>query len=78
MGISLTKPKLRILHLLAEEPKHGYELAKDLNLHGSTVYEHLHGLADENYIRGEEDERRIIYSLTSKGELILEAESMDD
>lgn len=78
MGISLTKPKLRILNHLAEEPKHGYELAKELNLHGSTVYEHLHGLADENYIGGEKDGRRIIYSLTEKGELILKAENMDD
>lgn len=78
MGISLTKPKLRILDLLAANPKHGYQLAKELDVHGSTVYEHLHNLADENYIEGEEDDRRIIYSLTEKGELILEAENMDD
>lgn len=78
MGISLTKPKLRILNLLAEDPRHGYELAKELDLHGSTVYEHLHDLAEENYIEGEEDDRRIVYFLTEKGELILEADSMDD
>jgi len=78
MGISLTKPKLRILNLLDEEPRHGYKLAKELDLHGSTVYEHLHDLEEENYIEGEEDDRRIIYSLTEKGELILEAESMDE
>lgn len=78
MGISLTKPKLRVLDLLATNPKHGYQLATELDVHGSTVYEHLHDLADENYIEGEEDDRRIIYSLTEKGELILEAENMDD
>lgn len=81
MGISLTKPKLRILRLLSEDPKHGYALSQELDLHGSTVYEHLHELADENYIEGkegEEDERRIVYHLTEKGELILEAQSMDD
>lgn len=78
MGISLTKPKLRMLKLLEEEPTHGYDLAKELELHGSTVYEHLHDLAEENYIKGEEDGRRITYSLTEKGKLILEAESLDD
>lgn len=78
MGISLTKPKLHILGLLSDEPKHGYGLSKDLDLHGSTVYEHLHHLEDENYIEGEKDGRRIIYSLTEKGELILEAQSLDD
>lgn len=77
MGISLTKPKLRILDLLANDPRHGYELAKELDVHGSTIYEHLHSLAEENYIEGEEDDRRIIYSLTEKGELIREAERMD-
>jgi len=78
MGISLTKPKLRILNLLESDPQHGYALAKDLDLHGSTVYEHLHELADEGYIEGEERDRRIVYSLTEKGELILKAKSMDD
>lgn len=78
MGISLTEPKLRVLDLLGDDPKHGYELAKDLDLHGSTVYEHLHDLAEENYIEGEDDDRRVVYSLTEKGELILEAQRMDD
>lgn len=78
MAISLTKPKLRLLDLLADDPGHGYELAKELDLHGSTVYEHLHELADEGYIEGEEDGRRIVYSLTEKGELILQAERMGD
>lgn len=78
MGISLTKPKLRILNILAKRPRHGYGLSKDLDRHGSTVYEHLHDLADENYIEAEEDGRRIVYHLTEKGKLILQAEQMDD
>ena len=78
MGISLTKPKLQILRLLSEEPRHGYVISNELGKHGSTVYEHLHELEEEGYIEGEEDGRRIVYSLTEKGELILEAESMDD
>lgn len=78
MGISLTKRKLEILHLLSEEPMHGYRLADELELHGSTIYEHLQALEEGGYIEGEEEERRKVYELTEKGELILEAESMDD
>lgn len=78
MGISLTKPKLRILGLLSEEPSHGYVISNKLGRHGSTVYEHLHELEEEGYIEGEEEGRRIVYSLTEKGELILQAERMDD
>lgn len=78
MGTTLTEPKLRILNLLAEDSRHGYDLAKELELHGSTVYEHLHDLEEANYIEGEEDGRRIIYRPTEKGQLILKAERMDD
>lgn len=81
MGIALTKPKLRILRALSDDPKHGYVLSQDLDLHVSTVYEHLHQLADENYVEGDdgaEDDRRIVYHLTEKAELILEAQRMDD
>lgn len=78
MGITITEPKLDILRLLLEEPTHGYALSKNLDLHGSTVYEHLHALEENNYIEGENEGRRIKYSLTEKGELILEAKSMDD
>lgn len=77
MGISLTKPKFRILRHLSNEPDHGYNISNELGRHGSTVYEHLHQLEDGGYIEGEKDGRRIIYSLTEKGELILQAESMD-
>jgi len=78
MGISLTKPKMRILRKLSEKPMHGYALAEEIDLHGSTVYEHLHQLEAENYITGEQDDRRIIYEPSEKGELILQADRMDD
>ena len=78
MGISLTQAKLQILRLLSDEPRHGYVISDELDRHGSTVYEHLHKLEEENYVEGKEDGRRIVYSLTEKGELILEADSMDD
>jgi len=77
MGISLTTEKLRLLSALEEKPRHGYELAKDFERHGSTIYQHLHELEDAGYIESEQDERRIIYSVTRKGELLLEAERLD-
>jgi DNA-binding PadR family transcriptional regulator len=78
VGISLTEPKLQILRLLSEDPSHGYVISNELGRHGSTVYEHLHELEEEGYIEGEEDGRRIVYSLNEKSELILKADSMDD
>lgn len=78
MGISLTRAKLQILHLLDDEPRHGYVISDELDRHGSTVYEHLHKLEDANYIDGREEGRKIVYSLTEKGELILEAERLDE
>lgn len=75
----MTKPKIEILRVLSQESMHGYKLAKEIGKHGSTVYTHLNQLEEEGYIRGEESgERRIVYSLTEKGELILRAESMED
>ncbi|GAA0290089.1 winged helix-turn-helix domain-containing protein [Halarchaeum salinum] len=74
MGLTLTDSKRRILSLLEEEPRHGYVLAKELNVQGSTIYQHLSELEDAGYIEGEKDGRRKVYSLTEKGELILKAE----
>jgi DNA-binding PadR family transcriptional regulator len=74
MGLTLTDSKRRILSLLEEEPKHGYILAKELNVQGSTIYQHLSELKDAGYIESEEEGRRKVYSLTEKGELILKAE----
>lgn len=74
MGLTLTDAKRRILALLEEEPRHGYALAKELSVQGSTIYEHLEQLEVAGYIVGEEDGQRKIYSLTKRGELTLEAE----
>lgn len=78
MGLSLTQSKKRILKLLDRQPMHGYVLAQELDVHGSTIYEHLNDLSNEGYIEGKEDGRRIVYTLTRKGELILKAESIDN
>lgn len=74
MGLTLTAAKKRVLEALEEEPKHGYVLANEFSVRGSTMYEHLKQLEEHGYIEGEDDDRRRVYSLTRKGELILEAE----
>lgn len=78
MGLTLTDAKRDILALLEEEPRHGYVLAKELGVQGSTIYEHLEQLEDAGYIEGEQDGRRKTYSLTQRGELTLEAERAGD
>lgn len=74
MGLTLTAAKKRVLEALEGEPKHGYVLADELGVRGSTIYEHLEQLEKHGYIDGEDTDRRTVYSLTRKGELILEAE----
>lgn len=78
MGLTLTDSKRRILALLEDEPRHGYILAKELSVQGSTIYEHLWQLEEAGYIVGEQDGRRKIYSLTKRGELTIEAERAGD
>jgi DNA-binding PadR family transcriptional regulator len=76
--VALTEAKLRVLRLLNDSPSHGYALASELGVQGPTIYQHLQELEDEGYVESEEDGRRRVYSLTDKGELIIEADSMDD
>jgi len=74
MGMTLTDAKRQILSLLQQEPQHGYAIAKELGKQGPTVYEHLQQLEEGDYIEGEKDGRRKIYSLTERGRLTLKAE----
>jgi DNA-binding PadR family transcriptional regulator len=74
MGLTLTDAKRRILSRLGDEPRHGYILAKELSVQGSTIYEHLGELEESGYIEGKQDGRRKVYCLTKRGELILKAE----
>ena len=78
MGLTLTDAKRRILALLEEKPRHGYILAKELGVQGSTIYEHLEKLEEAGYVEGEQDGRRKVYSLTKRGELTLEAERTEE
>jgi DNA-binding PadR family transcriptional regulator len=74
MGLAITTAKKRVLAALEKEPKHGYILAQELGVRGSTIYEHLDQLEEHDYIEAENADRRRVYTLTEKGELILEAE----
>jgi DNA-binding PadR family transcriptional regulator len=74
MGLTLTDAKRNILVKLADEPQHGYLLAKELGVQGSTIYEHLRQLEDNEYVQSEQNDRRKVYSLTQKGKLTVEAE----
>lgn len=74
MGLTLTDAKRSLLTLLDEDPCHGYALAQELGKQGPTVYAHLQELEEAGYIESEQDGRRKVYSLTTRGELTLEAE----
>lgn len=78
MSLTLTPAKVRILGAIDDEPKHGYILAKELGVRGSTIYEHLEQLEEYGYIEGRDEGRRTVYSLNRKGSLILEAEQHDE
>jgi DNA-binding PadR family transcriptional regulator len=77
MGLTLTDAKREILSLIDEEPRHGYVIAQELGKQGPTVYEHLGELEDAGYVTSEPDDRRKVYSLTDRGELVVEAERAD-
>jgi DNA-binding PadR family transcriptional regulator len=66
--------KMRMLELLSEEPRHGYQLHKELDITTSTVYRHLEELEAEGMVRSEEVERsnKIRYCLTDDGEELLQ------
>ncbi|WP_182022308.1 helix-turn-helix transcriptional regulator [Haloquadratum walsbyi] len=74
MGLTLTDAKRQILQKLREEPQHGYALAGELGKQGPTIYEHMQQLEDAGYIKGKQEGRRKVYSLTKRGELTLRAQ----
>jgi predicted transcriptional regulator len=67
----LHRTKRRILKELQTSRLHGYELAKRLNLPLTGIYQHLRELSDDKLIISQEKGRRIVYSLTKKGEALL-------
>jgi DNA-binding PadR family transcriptional regulator len=69
--------KLDVLLRLREEPAHGYELAKELNISSGYVYSHLDDLQEAGVIEVHQTEsegrERTTYSLTENGEMLLTA-----
>lgn len=71
-----------ILHLLAEEPMHGYQIMQELNQRSGgawrpspgSIYPTLQQLEDEGLVRPEETEGKKIYTLTTEGRAELDAE----
>jgi DNA-binding PadR family transcriptional regulator len=80
--------RLAILSLLADGPKHGYELIKDLEARSGglyrasagTVYPTLQQLEDEGLVVSEQQNGKRVYRLTDAGreELTREAEAIDE
>lgn len=85
-NLPLTEPVLLVLLSLAEQPRHGYSILKDVErmsggrvtLSTGTLYGALHRLVDDAWIeRIEEDESprdRRAYRLTSRGRRNLQLE----
>ncbi|EMA47243.1 winged helix-turn-helix domain-containing protein [Halococcus saccharolyticus] len=78
MSLTLTDAKRTILALLADKPRHGYALASEVGVQGSTMYEHLQQLEGAGYVTSHEDGRRRMYKLTRRGELTVEADQIGD
>jgi DNA-binding PadR family transcriptional regulator len=68
----LHRTKKRILKELQNGKLHGYGLARRLNLPLTGIYQHLKDLSEERLIVSEKKGRRAVYSLTKKGELLLQ------
>jgi len=68
----LGSSKRRILIILKDEPLHGYEIAKRLDLPLTGIYTHLKELSELDLIESQENGRRNIYSLTAKGRKLIE------
>ncbi|MBX0329181.1 PadR family transcriptional regulator [Oscillochloris sp. ZM17-4] len=71
--------KFALLELLAEQPRHGYDLIKELESRYAgfyrpspgTVYPTLQLLADEGHLTSEQAEGKRIYTITESGRLLL-------
>ena len=69
----ISQPKKRILLELQDGPKHGYEIAKLANLPLGSIYDHLAELVEAGFVEYEEKNRKKVYRLTEKGEMLLKA-----
>jgi DNA-binding PadR family transcriptional regulator len=71
-----------ILHLLAEEPMHGYQIMSELSSRTDgiwqpspgSIYPTLNQLEDEDLVRAEERDGKKVYALTDEGRARVEAD----
>ncbi len=72
MGV-IGKTKLAILRALDKGTIHGYLLSRRISASQSSVYEHLAELEDAGLVEARKVGRRVVYSLTKEGRLMIEA-----
>ena len=74
--------RLAILHLLAEEPMHGYQIIQELTDRTDgvwqpspgSIYPTLQQLEDEGLVRSEQRDGKNVYELTDEGRAAVEAD----
>ena len=75
--IELGLLQMHILWLLSRKSTHGYDLMRDLEvmrgkkITQGTLYPTLQKLEEYDYIRGHEEDTRIVYKITAAGNKIL-------
>ncbi|MCU1481642.1 MAG: helix-turn-helix transcriptional regulator [Subtercola sp.] len=77
--------RLYLLNLLAEQPRHGYELIQELSTRfggtyspsAGTIYPRLAKLEDEGLVTKSTDGRKTVYSITDAGRAELDARQDD-
>ena len=73
--------RIAILHLLAEEPMHGYQIMQELTERSGgmwrpspgSIYPTLQLLSDEDLIQADEHDGKKVYRLTADGQAIVES-----
>ena len=74
--------RIAILHLLAEEPMHGYQIMQELTERSGgmwrpspgSIYPTLQLLSDEGLIQADEHDGKKVYRLTTAGETMVQSE----
>jgi DNA-binding PadR family transcriptional regulator len=73
--------RIAILHLLAEEPMHGYQIMQELTERSGgmwrpspgSIYPTLQLLSDEGLIQADEHDGKKVYRLTADGQALVES-----
>jgi len=69
----ISKTKVKILKGIEGGHCHGYGISKELGISLSTIYVHLAELVEAGFVEYEEKDRKKVYRLTEKGEMLLKA-----